>query len=198
MGLIDLNKKEVLPCEYQSISNDFKNDLAIIQKNNLYGVINSSGKIIIPCLYHYLSIDYSNHIFVQIREENSTFETQIKSGLLDITGKIAIPIIYDGLEAIGYGLWKVKIKDKYGIVNDENDEITPIKYDEIYPIENGFCIAKIDFGYGYINKSGKEITPFYFEKPTNFKYNTANKLTATAVLAGKEVIIDKNGTVLNK
>jgi hypothetical protein len=198
MGLIDLNNKEVLACEYQSISNDFKNDLSIVLKDNLYGVINSSGKIIIPCLYHYLSIDYSNHIYVQIREVNSTFETQIKSGLLDATGKIVIPIIYDGLETLGSGLWKVKIKDNYGIVTDENKEITSIKYDEIYPLENGFCIAKIDFGYGYISKSGKEITSFYYEKPTNFKYNSLNQLTATAILAGKEVILDENGSILNK
>jgi len=197
MGLIDLKNNEILPCEYQSISQDFKNNLSVIIKNDAYGVINSSGKIIIPCQYHYLVVDYSNNISVQIKDENIDFGNKIKSGLIDTNGKILIPIIYDSLESMDYGLWKVKIKDKYGIVNDANKEITPIKYDEIYPFENGFCIVKIDFGYGYINKLGKEITHFYYEKPTNFKYNSQNKLTAKAFLAGKEVTIDDNGKQMN-
>jgi hypothetical protein len=193
MGLIDLNNNEILPCEYQSISQDFKNNLSVILKNDAYGVINSLGKIIIPCKYHYLVVDYSNNIYVQIKEENIAFGNKIKSGLLDTTGKILIPIIYDSLESMGYGLWKVKIKDKYGIVTNANKEITPIKYDEIYPLENGFCIAKIDFGYGYISSSGKEITHFYYDKPSNFNYDANQKLTAKAFLAGKEIVIDENG-----
>lgn len=197
MGLIDLNNNEILPCEYQSISQDFKNNLFVILKNDAYGVINSSGKIIIPCKYHHLVVDYSNNIYVQIKDENIAFGNKIKSGLIDTTGKIVIPIIYDSLESIGYGLWKVKIKDRYGIVTNENKEITPIKYDEIYPLENGFCIAKIDFGYGFINKLGKEITHFYYEKPANFKYNSENKLTAKAFLGGKEISIDENGIKIN-
>ncbi|WP_395067402.1 WG repeat-containing protein [Flavobacterium sp.] len=198
MGLLDLNNNEILPCEYQSISQDFKNNLSVVIKNDAYGVINSSGKIIIPCKYHFLVLDYSNTIYVQIKDENIAFGNKIKSGVIDRVGKIVIPILYDSLESIGYGLWKVKIKDKYGIVTIENKEITPVKYDEIYSLENGFCIAKIDFGYGYINKLGQEITHFYYQKPANFKYNSENKLTAKAFLGGKEVTIDDNGKVIKQ
>ena len=69
MGLIDLNNKEVLPCEYQSISNDIKNDLA-----RHYGRVYDSSGILINNDINNINADaypdYSNANYDSWNENN--------------------------------------------------------------------------------------------------------------------------------
>jgi WG containing repeat len=190
-GLIDLNNKVVLPCEYDSFWETSNHELGTLIKDKKYGVISDKGIVVIPCKYDYLYFVDSNKIVATLIDSND--KNNRKVGLLDENNKLIASFIYNEIQSLDYGFYRVKIGDKYGILNKDGKEITPIKYDEIYSYQNGFCSAKIDFGYGYINLSGKEITHFYYEKPTNFNYDANNKLTAKVVLAGKEIVIDENG-----
>lgn len=195
-GLIDLNNKVVLPCEYDSFWEESRNDLGTLIKNKKYGVITSKGIVVIPCKYDDLYFTVDNTIVATLIDANDKTNRERKVGLLDANGKLMTSFIYDEIETIDYGFYRVRIDTKYGVLNKEGKEITPVKYDEIYRYRNGFCIAKLDFGYGFIDTSGKEITHFYYEKPTDFNYNAAKKLTAKAYIRGKEVIIDENGKVV--
>jgi hypothetical protein len=190
-GLIDLNNKVVLPCEYDSFWDESKNELGTLIKDKKYGVLTNKGIVVIPCKYDYLYFVDSNKIVATLIDPND--KNNRKVGLLDENNKLITPFIYDKIQSLDYGFFSVQIGNKYGIINKEGKEITPIKYDEIYRYQNGFCIAKIDFGYGYINSLGKEITHFYYEKPTDFNYDANHKLTAKVFLAGKEMTIDENG-----
>ena len=192
-GLIDLNNKVVLPCEYDSFWEESKNELGTLIKDKKYGVITNKGIVVIPCKYDYLYFTNYNTIVATVIDSNDTTNNSRKVGLIDDKGSAITPLMYDEIQSLDYGFYRVKIRDKYGIINKEGKEITPIKYDDIYSYSNGFCIAKIDFGYGYINSSGIEITHFYYDKPTDFNYDANNKLTAKVVLAGKEIVIDENG-----
>lgn len=200
-GLINLNSEIVLPCEYESIWESSNNDeLGSLFKNKKYGVINSKGEITISCIYDYLMFsNYNNKIIARLIVKDSTSSNReiIKIGVIDYNGNLIIPIIYDEIETFDYGYFKVRIVDKQGILNSDGKVIAPIKYDEIYNFSNGFCIAKLEFGYGYLDKTGKEITHFYHERPTNFKYNSKNELTATAYFNGKEITIDEYGIKRN-
>lgn len=192
-GLIDLNSKVVLPCEYDTIWEESRNELGTLIKDKKYGVLTNKGIVVIPCKYDDLYFTIDNTIVATIINPNDKSNRDRKVGLVNENGNVMTPFIYDEIETIDYGFYRVRIKDQYGILNKQGKEITPIKYDEIYRYRNGFCIAKIDFGYGYINSLGKEITHFYYEKPTDFNYDANHKLTAKVVLAGKEILIDENG-----
>jgi len=195
-GLIDINNKVVLPCEYDSFWETSRNELGTLIKNKKYGVITSKGIVVIPCKYDDVHFTIDNTIVATLIDADDKTNRNRKVGLLDANGKLMTSSIYDEIETIDYGFYRVRIDTKYGVLNKEGKEITPIKYDEIYRYRNGFCIAKIDFGYGYLNTSGKEITHFYYEKPTDFNYNSEKKLTAKAHLSGKEIVIDENGKVV--
>ena len=194
-GLIDINNHVLLPCEYDSIWKESKNELGTLLKNGKNGVITSFGKIIVPCEYDDLYFTDNKIVvrFLNPKEQDNSTVKNYKCGLLNNDGKVILPLIYDGIESLNEGFFKVKIDGKYGIFSSENMLVTPIKYDDIYNFKNGFCIAKIDTGFGYINQLGKEITHFYYKKPTDFEYNSQNKLTAKTSLNGKEIIIGKNG-----
>lgn len=195
-GLIDLNNKVVLPCEYDSIWDEFKNELGTLKKDNKYGVITNKGIVVIPCKYDNITfVDGAKIIATLMKSDDNNIRNR-EVGLVDDKGNIIVPFIYDEIQSINFGFYRIRIGNKYGILNKEGKEITPIKYDEIYEFNNGFCIAKIDFGFGYINFSGKEITHFYYEKPTNFNYDSNNKLFAKVVLAGKDIEIDENGKII--
>jgi hypothetical protein len=195
-GLIDINNKVVLPCEYDSFWEESRNELGTLIKNKKYGVITSKGIVVIPCKYDDLYFTVDNTIVATLIDANDKTNRNRKLGLLDANGKLMTSFIYDEIETIDYGFYRVRIDTKYGVLNKDGKEITPVKYDEIYRYRNGFCIAKLDFGYGYIDTSGKEITHFYYEKPTDFNYNAEKKLTAKAYIRGKEVIIDEYGKVV--
>ncbi|GAA4070760.1 hypothetical protein GCM10022389_14980 [Flavobacterium cheonanense] len=195
-GLIDLDNKVVLPCEYDSFWETSRNELGTLIKDKKYGVITNKGIVVIPCKYDDLYFTVDNTIVATLIDANDKTNRNRKVGLLDANGKLMTSFIYDEIETIDYGFYRVRIDSKYGVLNKDGKEITPVKYDEIYRYRNGFCIAKLDFGYGYIDTSGKEITHFYYEKPTDFNYNAAKKLTAKAYLSGKEIIIDENGKVV--
>ncbi|WP_298392623.1 WG repeat-containing protein [Flavobacterium sp.] len=196
LGLIDLNNKVVLPCEYDSFWQESRSELGTLIKNKKYGVITSKGVVVIPCKYDDLYFTVDNTIVATLIDANDKTNRNRKVGLLSANGNQMTSFVYDEIETIDYGFYRVRIDTKYGVLNKDGKEITPVKYDEIYRYRNGFCIAKLDFGYGFIDTSGKEITHFYYEKPSDFNYNAAKKLRAKAYLRGKEVIIDENGKVI--
>lgn len=87
---------------------------------------------------------------------------------------------YDYVGEYKEGLAKVRLKDKYGFIDENRKEITPIKYEYVYSFSNG--LAKVNIGgnvimfvnsdgerivnggkYGLIDKTGKEITPIKYD-----------------------------------
>lgn len=61
----------------------------LIRKNGKFGLLNSKGETLIECKYDYILVPNNKYFFAIINN---------KVGVIDITGKVIIDFIYDGLE----------------------------------------------------------------------------------------------------
>ena len=64
-GIINIDGEEILPCQYEILSKDYKgvsyiyNKYIKVKKDDKYGIVDVSGNIIVPCIYP----DFSNDIY---------------------------------------------------------------------------------------------------------------------------------------
>ena len=65
-----------------------------------------------------------NTIVATIINPNDRTNSDRKVGLLNESGKLMTPFIYDEIETIDYGFYRVRIDTKYGVLNKDGKEIT--------------------------------------------------------------------------
>ena len=85
----------------------FRKELASVELNGRYGLINKTGKVIIPFIYDYVSNFDEGLELVKLND---------KYGFMDTIRKFVIPLIYDDAGWLLGGLAYVKLKDKYGLL----------------------------------------------------------------------------------
>ena len=78
--------------------------------------------------------------------------------LIDLTGKIILPLKYDQITPLKYEQFRVKLNNKYGIINKNGQEITPICYLEIEDSYYGknYIVDK-DGRADIVDSTGKEL-----------------------------------------
>ena len=135
MGYLDFNLKEIIPFGKYTFGENFnQNKLAIVSKNNHFGVINEFGKEVIKIEYDTLEHPKRDYI------ESSTFVARKNNYfiLFDEKGKK----VADKIK--GYSFDRVTIQNKnksvyqiqnlsgqYGVIGDNGEVLIPIIYDEI-------------------------------------------------------------------
>jgi hypothetical protein len=62
---------------------------------------------------------------------------------------------YDWVDVFHNGFARVKLYNKFGIIDLNYIEITEIKYDWCYIYTNGFNFVKLNDKYVFINEQGK-------------------------------------------
>lgn len=100
--------------------------MAVVNKNNKFGVIASSGETIIGTKYDKIE-------FVEERKEFIVTSDE-KLGLLSNKGKTQINLDYDSLELLDgmEDYYLVEQNSKYGIVRADEETVVPIELDSIY------------------------------------------------------------------
>lgn len=145
-GLINKKAQFILPYKYDEIGY-FTDTVAIAKLNGKQGYVTISGKELIPCIYDNIGYIEKNCIWVKLGT---------KQGYISIRGKEIIPIKYDETYAnyTGLDISKVKLNEKYGIVNKNlgaNYELIPPKFDFI--LDYGGDVLKSNIG-GVKNSEG--------------------------------------------
>jgi hypothetical protein len=78
-----------------------------------------------------------------------------------------IPPQYDDSRPFSNGLARVKLKNKWGVINRQGETVVPFIYDGIDEFsEHLACVFKGDKR-GFINEEGEEVIPFNMTKLTN-------------------------------
>ncbi len=90
-GMLDKYFKEIIPPSYDLIT-PISDSLFIVKKDNLYGMINTEGKYIIEPVFEKLEPERTNNPQLLKAVKNN------KSGVIDISGKILIPLNYEVVE----------------------------------------------------------------------------------------------------
>jgi len=154
-----------------------------------YGVVNSKGQVIVPFEYNYIG-SYSQGL--------AKVEKNKKNGLVDINGKVVIPVMYESLYHCDNSGWpkSVVINGKAGAINRKNKLVIPASYSYIGCFYNGLALVSDPKGktYGIIDSTGKLIIPFGIYQSLSEEFNNglvpAKKDNRWGYInkAGKEVI----------
>lgn len=111
---------------YDSISdfNDF--DIAIIEKNKLFGLINNLGEEILSPYFNYIS-DFSNGI-AAVAKDN-------RCGYIDVSGNLICNLEFDRTYPFRGGYGKTEKNGYYGFLTVENKKLVEI-IPPCIPIDN--------------------------------------------------------------
>lgn len=147
-GLINLDGKEILPFEYDSITTlrGIKNSL-IIKKENKTGLVNSDGTIIVPVEYTSvaaISSDYKNGYVVKNAEN--------KFGVIKSDGQVALECKYDDIENIAdNNKYIVKENGTWKVIAEDGTTYLEGKVANAVSMNNGDVIVNSNGKYSVIN-----------------------------------------------
>ena len=157
-GYVDKSGHEVIPCKYDYAGN-FREGLAIFEKDDKWGYIDKKGREVIPCKYD-RTFNFSEGLAIVEKDD--------KSGFIDKEGREVIPCMYDAAGSFSEGLAYVEKDDKWGFIDKEGREVIPCKYDDAGSFSDGLaCVKKYD-KYGFIDKEGIQILPCKYDAVGNF------------------------------
>ena len=152
-GYVDKSGHEVIPCKYDYAGN-FREGLAIFEKDDKWGYIDKKGREVIPCKYD-RTFNFSEGLAIVEKDD--------KWGFIDKEGREVIPCMYDAAGSFSEGLAYVEKDDKWGFIDKEGREVIPCMYDAAGSFSEGLAYVKKDDKWGYIDKTGREIIPFIYE-----------------------------------
>ena len=189
-GFCNQKKEIIIPCIYES-AKPFNNGLADIELDKKHGLINEKGEIVVPIEHMSLSIS-GDFIIV---DNNYEFSDEGK-GVLDLTGKVIVPIKHGVVEGPKEGVFIVDEGFYYhdsniGAYDIEGNLIIHYQYDNIEPFQEGFAVYNQDGQYGYLNKQGEIAFDAKFEDAKSFSEGLA-----VVRLDGKECVINQKGEVV--
>lgn len=115
-----------------------------------------------------------------------------KSGFIDTTGAIVIPLQYDYTWHFSKSLLAVDIEDMMGLINKFGQVVIPLEYDNIGMFEASLAPAKKDGLWGFIDTENKNVIPFKYDKVEPFINNialvTKNAQVGLVDKLGKEIV----------
>ena len=189
-GLINLDGKQILNCEYEEITaiSGIKNSLKT-KKDGKYGVVNNEGTVIIDNKYvdiTNLGKDDKSGFIVKNEEE--------KFGVINYSGTQVLDIKYEGIEKVhGNDMYVIVEGKQQKLINKDGTVVLEKDFDKIktilYNKENGVIFQKGD-KYGVMKTSGEVTITADYED-----LKEAKDGSFIAKRSGKYGIIDLDNTV---
>lgn len=126
------------------------------------GIVNASGQFVVPIKYQ--SIAKTKHHLISIRQNN-------KWGLIDTKGNMVLAPQYDEIDFLTHNptLFKVKTKNEYLLINQQNQTMLSGKFTNIQEIAPNVFLVK-DGLWRVVNQQGKPLNKSQFHdiKTSNF------------------------------
>ena len=113
-GFKDKNGQEVIPPIYDEVFN-FKEDMACVERKQLFGYINRENELVIP--YRFECASSFSEGYACVGDEN-------KCGFINKQGDVVVPFVYDACTAVVDGRSHVKKDGKWGTLDMVSGEIT--------------------------------------------------------------------------
>ncbi len=166
-GVIDINGKEIISLEYQTIFNtkelgQTKETYYQVEKDDKWGLMDKQGKLIIPLQYGYVSVDSADIDKGWIKVED---EQRTQNGAINILTHKSIPMLYrfltfhdDLIEATTYQDGKYSVQ----LLNQDGKPASSEIYQSLDYV-NSYFVAQKDNKYGLLDKKGKEVLPFKYD-----------------------------------
>ncbi|MFD1552541.1 hypothetical protein DNU06_17075 [Putridiphycobacter roseus] len=133
---------------------DFKEGLVSVRINGQNCFLNKNGEVVVDSLNStWACFDYSDGL-AQVTIPG----TNHKSGFIDKSGALVIPIKYSNVRNFSEGLAAFKDSSLWGFINKKGDTVIPPQFESIsYGFSNGLCRFEKNSAWGYINQVGNII-----------------------------------------
>jgi TonB family protein len=201
MGLIDSLGNELLTFEYNDIKN-FSSTGLILEKNGKCTLVDYEFKTILPYKYDQLEVferDYYNIEYgSRVRYNDSLLLASVggKRGIINTTGKIKVPIIYDDLSVLENGLIIASKNDMQGLVDINGEIVLALIYDEIYYLGDASYLVRTKGMYMLLSTQGK-ISPLVANRRFYTSETTINGLLRIYNESGSQVgCMDRYGNMV--
>lgn len=173
-GVIDCSYSEVIPCVFKSIK--YEKRLGLFNTDKGYktvhgkNVIKLNEETILISEKYAFCLPFNNGSAIAIKYVNG----RTYSGLISSKAEDILPPLFQSLRHMGYGLYRYKLNDKYGVVDNKGNIVLPNLYMSIgmFDEELAIIIIKNDMTnkgelgaklYGYFNAEGKIVLPAEFD-----------------------------------
>lgn len=198
-GIIDNKGKLIFPVKYDRVRclgyNLFALNIGHVFSNmdaspsGKIAIFNAAGKQLTPFIYQgFLTA-------IEFEEGFARLEMKVnqkqKYGLLDSTGKVAIPVKYDDVGGFREGRCRVDLNGKSGFIDKSGKMVIPIKYEHAYNFSEGLASVKLNGKCGFINVNGKEVIALQYEDAKYFEEGYA-----AVKKNGKWGVINKENKVI--
>ena len=141
-GYLNANGKVVIPNIFEK-AGSFMNGYAMVTKDKKEGFIDTLGNELLPIIYD--DID-------RVRAEQRILEKDGKFGIAN-KAKIVVPVKYNYLKGTQFDRYITRDKEKFGLINLNNEIILENKYDEIIDANYGHgCKIRKGKSWGFIQK----------------------------------------------
>lgn len=199
-GLVDTNNI-TLNANWDWISSVDSNKVAIIKKENNFGLINTSEQILLKTDYDFIS-RCTKDIYIVVKNNKYGFyistEKCFYTDLEYDYNKSYTPTYYTN----GKQFKLIKLNDVALVDENGRISINYKMYDDVYFAKNNTIRIQKNNKYGYVNRKLKAITPIEFDKAEDFNNNVAivsKKETASIInTEGKIIYSVKNGSITNE
>jgi len=153
-GYIDSTGKQLVAPEYTSAAN-FKNGRGLLTKDSLNFLVTKLGELTQLGAGRVFNLNKSGYYKIS---------KGLRSGIVDSTGKLFLPIEYHSIREINNGSCFIISKNRtYGFVNLADKIIIPAIYEKMHADRNLIRICK-DKKWGYMDSTGKMILPLLLYK----------------------------------
>lgn len=191
VGYIDQTGKFVIPPRFSS-ADLFDNGAAFVVEDREH-YINSAGEVIAYKDDFDLISPFHEGLAV-VRKYGKSGYIDGKSGFIDTSGKIVIPLQFDSTNGFHEGLAYVKINEKYGFIDRTGKLVIDTQFDHVRDFQDGLSTVRVGKKRGVINRQGAYVlTPQHFPEFFSFseglaKFKGENNLYGYMDLTGKPVI----------
>ena len=156
-ALLDWQGRVVVPFKYDGISwmhEGFAEGLVPVVLNEKVGFINEQGVEVIPPQYD--STGYFSEGLAPVAKCDAS--GWYKWGVIDKTGKLVVPMKYEGIHDYNGGLAAVLMNDKWGLLDTNGKLVVPTKYLLAAGVGNGLAVViPNSYSMFYVDKTGKVI-----------------------------------------
>jgi hypothetical protein len=142
----------------------FDNGLALLQKNWLYGFIDTKGNDITGFIY--------NDAYRFTEQGHGIVSKNRKWGIINFKGDTILDFEYDKIDylvsfpkkELTKKLLQVKKDNLYGFIDLDNNIYSKCDYKEIKYVDDGYIFVKIEKHWGVLNIQNEEIAPCIYDE----------------------------------
>ena len=171
-GILDVEtEKLVVPHKYQKIC-DFTENFAWVKAKNKWGFINKNlVEVVSPKYLDAFGLDNGNFELGVIHCIGNSEVTNDLSKLTEWykeNRKKNPPVLYNRIHGVSEGLAPVKLRKKWGFIDEEGNIVIKSRFEYVKPFSYGISAVCLNGKWGFIDKTGKFVVKPQYADCTSF------------------------------